>query len=80
MVWILLSIFDSTKEQQVKAENQKVQFGKYKGKLISWVVENDYDYAIWLLKKSNSTTMTKRAVQSIIDKKAANLKIKTETK
>lgn len=47
--------------------NQKVQFGRYKGKLVSWVIENDYDYAIWLLKKSNSQTKTKRAVQSLID-------------
>lgn len=52
----------------MKADIQKVQFGKYKGKLVSWVVENDYEYAIWLLKKSNSTTSTKRAVQSLMDK------------
>ena len=53
----------------MKSENQKVQFGKHKGKLVSWVVENDYNYALWLLKNSNSTTKTKRAVQSLIDKK-----------
>ena len=29
----------------MESENQKVQFGKYKGKLVSWVVENDYNYA-----------------------------------
>lgn len=50
------------------SEKEKVQFGKYKGKLVSWVVENDYPYAEWLLKKSNSTTKTKRAIQSLIDK------------
>lgn len=50
-------------------KDQKVQFGKYKGKLASWVVENDYNYALWLLKGSNSMTKTKRAVQSFIDKK-----------
>jgi len=53
----------------MESENQKVQFGKYKGKLVSWVVENDIKYAIWLWKGSNSTTKTKRAVQSLIDKK-----------
>ena len=47
---------------------QKIQFGKYKGKFVSWLLENDYQYAIWLLKQSNSTTKTKRAVQSFIDK------------
>ena len=60
----------------MKSEEQKVQFGKYKGKLVSWVVENDYQYALWLLKESNSMTRTKRAVQSIIDKKL----LKVETK
>ena len=53
----------------MKLTDIKVQFGKYKGKLCSWVVENDYDYAMWILKFSNSQTLTKRAVQSIIDKK-----------
>jgi hypothetical protein len=53
----------------MKSEIQKVQFGKYKGKLVSWVIENDYNYALWLWKNSNSTTKTKRAVQSLIDKK-----------
>ena len=53
----------------MESENQKVQFGKYKGKLVSWVVENDYNYALWLWKQSNSTTKTKRAVQSLIDKR-----------
>jgi len=50
-------------------DNQKIQFGKYKGKLVSWVVENDVNYAIWLAKFSNSTTLTKRAAQSFLDKK-----------
>ncbi len=53
----------------MESENQKVQFGKYKGKLVSWVIENDINYAMWLWKGSNSTTKTKRAVQSLIDKK-----------
>jgi hypothetical protein len=53
----------------MESESQKVQFGKYKGKLVSWVVENDINYAMWLWKGSNSTTKTKRAVQSLIDKK-----------
>ena len=52
----------------MKSEEQKVQFGKYKGRLVSWVVANDYQYALWLLKGSNSQTKTKRAVQSLIDK------------
>ncbi len=56
---------------------QKVQFGKYKGKLVSWVVENDYDYAVWLMKWSNSTTKTKRAAQSFIDEiRIANEEVK----
>lgn len=49
-------------------DKQKVMFGKYKGKLASWVVENDPNYAHWLARKSNSQTKTKRAVQSHIDK------------
>ena len=54
------------------SEKQKVQFGKYKGKLVSWVVENDYIYALWLWKQSNNTSKTKRAVQSLIDKRNKN--------
>lgn len=52
----------------MNSSTQKVQFGKYKGKLASWVVENDYNYALWLMKQSNSCTKTKRAIQSLIDK------------
>jgi len=55
-------------------EEQKMQFGKYKGKLVSWVVDNDYNYSVWLVKSSNSKTLTKRAAQSFIDKR--NLKKK----
>ena len=51
------------------SEKQKVQFGKYKGRLVSWVVENDYIYSLWMWKHSNNTTKTKRAVQSLIDKR-----------
>ena len=51
-----------------KHDTQKAQFGKYKGKLISWVLENDPSYADWLLNKSNSNTKSKRAVQSFIDR------------
>ena len=47
---------------------QKAQFGKYKGKLISWIIENDFNYANWLMKQSNSNTATKRAVKSLINK------------
>ena len=36
-------------------------------------VENDYNYALWLWKQSNSTTKTKRAVQSLIDKRNKNV-------
>lgn len=50
-------------------DKQKVRFGKYKGKLVSWVVDNDYNYALWLAKHSNSKTLTKRATQSFIDKR-----------
>lgn len=49
-------------------QEQTAQFGKHKGKLISWILENDPKYADWLLKKSNSNTKSKRAVQSLIDK------------
>jgi len=50
-------------------DKQKIQFGKYKGKLVSWVVNNDLNYALWLAKDSNSKTLTKRATQSFIDKR-----------
>jgi uncharacterized protein (DUF3820 family) len=50
-------------------DKQKIQFGKYKGKLVSWVVNNDLNYALWLAKGSNSKTLTKRATQSFIDKR-----------
>lgn len=52
----------------MRFDNQKAQFGKYKGKLISWIVENDKEYAVWLATKSNSKTMTKRATQSFLDR------------
>jgi len=58
----------SNKKDKINTSIQKVQFGKYKGKLASWVVENDYEYALWLLNQSNSITKTKRAIQSFIDK------------
>jgi len=48
--------------------SQKVQFGKYKGKTCQWVFENDYKYALWLWKGSNSCTKTKKAIQSLMDK------------
>lgn len=43
-------------------------FGKYKGKLVSWIVDNDRPYAEWLATQSNSLTKTRRAAQSILDK------------
>ena len=55
----------SMAKRPMNPETQRVQFGKYKGKLVSWVVENDLNYALWLAKQSNSTTMTKRAAQSL---------------
>ncbi len=55
-------------KKKIDSKNQKVQFGKYKGKLVSWVVENDLPYAKWLMKQSNSRTKTKRAAQSLISK------------
>ncbi len=51
----------------MKYQYQRIQFGKYKGKLVSWIIRNDYQYALWLLKDSNSNTKTKRAVQSLIN-------------
>lgn len=51
-----------------KHDKQKAQFGKYKGRLISWIVDNDPAYAKWLASKSNSNTKTKRSAQSLIDK------------
>lgn len=54
-------------------DTQKVQFGKYKGKLVSWVIENDLQYAKWLLNKSNSRTKTKKAVQSQFDRLVKNI-------
>jgi len=59
----------------MRAEEQKMQFGKYKGKLVSWVVDNDYNYSVWLVKSSNSKTLTKRAAQSFIDKRNLNKKL-----
>ena len=59
----------------MRAEKQKMQFGKYKGKLVSWVVDNDYNYSVWLVKSSNSKTLTKRAAQSFIDKRNLNKKL-----
>lgn len=53
----------------MKSDEQKVQFGKYKGKLCTWVAENDLEYAKWVVSGSNSNTKTKRAMQSILDKK-----------
>ena len=52
-----------------KHDSQKAQFGKYKGKLISWIVENDPSYAEWLSKHSNSKTKSKKAAQSILDRR-----------
>lgn len=46
---------------------QKATFGKHKGKMISWIVDNDPNYAKWLATKSNSNTKTKRAAQSYLD-------------
>jgi len=51
-----------------KHDKQTAQFGKYKGKLISWILENDPAYAEWLAKRSNSKTKSKRAAQSLLDK------------
>ena len=61
------------KQNVMKSEEQKAQFGKYKGKLISWIVDNDFNYAMWLWKGSNCTTKTKRAAQSLINKKQKNV-------
>ena len=49
-------------------KHTKAQFGKYQGKTIDWIVENDLDYAKWLARGSNSTTMTKRRAQQLLDK------------
>jgi len=51
-----------------KHDKQITEFGKYKGKLVSWIVENDLQYAYWLAYYSTSNTKTKRAAQSLIDK------------
>jgi len=52
----------------LKPNEQTAQFGKYKGKLISWILDNDPGYAEWLASKSNSKTKSRRAAQSLIDK------------
>jgi hypothetical protein len=42
----------SKKIDQERTERANtIQFGKYKGKTFSWIVENDMGYAKWLLKK-----------------------------
>jgi hypothetical protein len=53
---------------KINSNTQKVRFGKYKGKLCSWVVQNDYQYALWLAYGSNSMTKTKRGIRSCLDK------------
>lgn len=60
-----------------KYEKQTARFGKYKGKLVSWIVENDKPYAEWLAYTSNSSTQTKRAAQSQLDKIQENEKTRT---
>jgi len=51
-----------------KHEKKTARFGKHKGKLISWIIENDRPYAEWLARWSNSLTSTKKAAQSQLDK------------
>lgn len=46
----------------------KMQFGKYRGKELTWIFENDKDYAEWVYKHSNSKTLSKRVMQSLFDK------------
>jgi len=53
----------------------KARFGKYEGKLISWIVDNDRPYAEWLAHKSNSKTKTRRTAQSMLDKSKINLEL-----
>jgi len=57
---------------------EKVQFGKYKGKTCQWVFDNDYKYALWLWKDSNSCTKTKKAIQSLMDKSITAVNIFNE--
>lgn len=51
-----------------KYDNHIAGFGKHKGRLVSWIVENDKPYAEWLATQSNSLTKTRRAAQSILDR------------
>lgn len=46
-----------------------MQFGKYKGKDLKWIFDNDKSYAEWIFKKSNSNTKSKKGIQSLFDKK-----------
>jgi uncharacterized protein (DUF3820 family) len=62
-----------------KYDNQKMQFGKYKGRLCSWVLDNDLDYAYWVMTQSNSQTQSRRAMQSLFDRKTNNLKLTRNT-
>lgn len=55
----------------------KMQFGKYKGQEISDIIKKDYQYAIWVIRKSNSQTKSRREFQSLIDKSKA-IKIKDD--
>jgi len=32
---------------KIQALNQRLKFGKYKGKNIQWIIDNDIDYIIW---------------------------------
>ena len=48
-------------------KDQVAQFGKYKGKLISWIIANDIQYAEWLAKRP-TRQKTQRSAQSQLDK------------
>ena len=31
-------------------ENRPMRFGKYKGKTLKWIYDNDFNYAVWMSK------------------------------
>lgn len=33
-------------------KKKKIQFGKYKGKTLSWIMKNDNSYLLWVLRET----------------------------
>jgi len=40
---------------------RELTFGKYRGKSLRWIVENDPDYAVWAIREARALTPEARA-------------------